>query len=128
MCMLKTRQFSLQANTSLNRSSFQRDRAIVVHHQVRRESTELSDMFIGHIGAMDTFARGLKAVERITTEGHLASWIKHRYASFDSGIGARIEAGTTSFKQLEEHVLQAGEPKQSSGKQEAFEMLLNRYV
>jgi xylose isomerase len=29
--------------------------------KVRRESTDLEDYFIGHIGAMDTFARGLKA-------------------------------------------------------------------
>jgi xylose isomerase len=96
--------------------------------QVRRESTELADMFVGHIGAMDTFARGLKAAERITKEGHLAQWVKQRYASYDGGMGAKIEAGGTSFKELEAHVLKAGEPKQVSGKQEAYEMLFNRYV
>jgi xylose isomerase len=54
--------------------------------------------------------------------------VAKRYASYDAGVGAKIESGKTSFKELEAHVLKAGEPKQISGKQEAFEMLLNRYV
>ena len=30
-------------------------------HQVRRESTDPEDLFIGHINGMDNYARGLRA-------------------------------------------------------------------
>jgi xylose isomerase len=59
--------------------------------KVRRESTDLEDMFIGHVGAMDTFARGLKGAAKLKADGHMDKWLKERYSSFDSGIGAKIE-------------------------------------
>ena len=65
--------------------------------QVRRESTDVEDMFIAHIGAMDAYARGLKAAAALKADGHYDAWRKARYESFDSGIGAKIEAGKTSF-------------------------------
>ncbi|CAG0922358.1 unnamed protein product, partial [Notodromas monacha] len=37
--------------------------------KVRRESPDVADMFIGHIGAMDTFARGLVNAAKIITDG-----------------------------------------------------------
>lgn len=96
--------------------------------KVRRESTDLEDMFIGHIGAMDTFARGLKAAAACKADGTWDSMVKQRYATYDSGIGSKIEAGTTSFKELEEYVHKAGEVKRVSGKQELYEVLINKYV
>ena len=38
---------------------------VCVLSKVRRESTDIEDMFISHIGAMDTFARGLRAAAAI---------------------------------------------------------------
>lgn len=96
--------------------------------KVRRESTDLEDMFIAHIGAMDTFARALLAVERMKKDGVLDKMLKERYASFDSGVGSEVEHGKTSFAALEQYVLQNGEAKPKSGKQEQFEMLVNHYV
>ncbi len=58
--------------------------------KVRRESTDLDDMFIGHIGAMDTYARGLKAAAKAKAEGTLDGMIKARYASYDDGFGAKV--------------------------------------
>lgn len=66
--------------------------------KVRRESTDLEDMFIGHIGAMDTFARGLKGASKLKTDGHMDKWLKERYSSFDSGIGAKIEVSRRNNK------------------------------
>lgn len=63
----------------------------LTHTQVRRESTDLDDMFVAHIGAMDTFARGLRAAAKVKKDGVWDKWLAERYASFDSGIGARIE-------------------------------------
>jgi xylose isomerase len=39
--------------------------------KVRRESTEVEDLFIAHIGAMDSFARGLRNAARMIEEGVL---------------------------------------------------------
>jgi xylose isomerase len=39
--------------------------------KVRRESTEVEDLFIAHINAMDSLARGLRNAARIIEEGVL---------------------------------------------------------
>jgi len=96
--------------------------------KVRRESTDVDDMFIAHIGGMDAFARGLINASKIIEDGTKADWIKKRYSSFDSGIGADFEAGKVGFKELEKFALENGEPKQISGQQEKYEVLMNQYI
>lgn len=44
--------------------------------KVRRESTDLEDLFIAHIGAMDAFARGLRNAVRIVEDGLMAAMVK----------------------------------------------------
>src|SRR5882762_4307915 len=73
--------------------------------KVRRESFEPIDLFYAHIGGMDTFARGLKIAAAFRKDGRLAEFVKQRYASWDSGIGAKIESGKSSFKELEAYML-----------------------
>ena len=46
--------------------------------KVRRESTDLEDLFIAHIGAMDTFARGLRNAVRIIEDGIITGMVKVR--------------------------------------------------
>lgn len=46
--------------------------------KVRRESTDLEDLFIAHIGAMDAFARGLRNAVRIITDGLISGMVKVR--------------------------------------------------
>lgn len=96
--------------------------------KVRRESTELKDMFIAHIGAMDSFARALKCAARIKEEGVFAKHVQERYSSYASGIGQKIDQGTTSFEELEKYTLENGEPVASSGQQEHYETMMNYYV
>lgn len=96
--------------------------------KVRRESSDVEDMFISHIAAMDTFARGLRIAAKIIEEGRLSEMVKDRYSSYDEGIGKQIENGEISFEELEKWVLQHGEPQQKSGKQEKFEAIFNQYV
>ena len=48
--------------------------------------------------------------------------------NFDGGIGAKIENGTTSFKELDEYAHKNGEVKRISGQQELYEVLINKYV
>ncbi len=96
--------------------------------KLRRESTEPEDLFIAHIGGMDTLARGLLTAVQIQEDGHLNKLLQDRYQNWGEGIGAKIEAGKTSFKELEAHALSIEEPKSRSGKQEKFESLLNTYL
>jgi len=96
--------------------------------KVRRESTELRDMFVAHIGAMDAFARGLRCAARIIEEDKLPAMVKARYASFNSGIGKRIEDGEASLEECEAYVCKHGEPEQRSARAEEYEMIMNNYV
>jgi len=96
--------------------------------KVRRESTDVEDMFIAHIGAMDAFARGLRNAAKIIEEGHIPAKVQERYSSFESGIGMKIKKGAATLSDCEHYIKMTGEPKQISGKQEHFEAMLNHYV
>ncbi|KAJ4953528.1 hypothetical protein NE237_030360 [Protea cynaroides] len=91
--------------------------------KLRRESTDVEDIFIAHISGMDTLARGLRNVANLIEDGSLAKLVRKRYESFDTEIGAQIEAGKADFELLEKKVLEWGEPKVASGKQELAEMI-----
>ncbi|KAJ8353799.1 hypothetical protein SKAU_G00213660 [Synaphobranchus kaupii] len=96
--------------------------------KVRRESTDLEDLFIAHIGAMDAFARGLRNAIRIVEEGVMNKMVKERYMSFSSGLGKMVEDGSTSLEEMEEFIKQHGDPKVTSGKQEKYESIFNHYL
>jgi xylose isomerase len=87
------------------------------------------DLFHAHIGGMDAFARGLKIAARIRQDGRLAEFVKQRYRSWNSGLGAKIEAGQAGFKELEQYALKMGDvTSNQSGRQEYLENLFNEYL
>jgi xylose isomerase len=97
--------------------------------KVRRESFEPVDLFHAHIGGMDAFARGLKIASAIRKDGRLAQFVDQRYSSWDNGIGAKIESGKVSFKDLEKYMLAKGEAApNTSGRQEMLENLINEFI
>lgn len=97
--------------------------------KVRRESFEPIDLFYAHIGAMDAFAQGLRIAAAMRKDGALTDIVSKRYATWDTGIGAEIEAGKHSFQTLEEYMLKKGAPdKNVSGRQELIENIINRYI
>jgi len=96
--------------------------------KVRRESTDLEDMFIAHIGGMDAFARGLLIADRVLQDKRLKDLRFGRYASFDSGDGKLFENGELSLVDLRDYAAKNGEPKQISAKQELVENLINDYI
>jgi xylose isomerase len=96
--------------------------------KLRRNSTDLEDIFIAHVSGMDTFARGLIIADKILNEGDYLERRKQRYASFDNGKGAEFEAGKLTLEQLREIASEVGEPEQISGKQELFEQMINWYI
>jgi xylose isomerase len=96
---------------------------------VARESFEPVDLFHAHIGGMDSFARGLKIAAKIREDGVLDDFVKQRYSSWDSGLGAEIEAGKTDFQALSEYMLEKGQAEANqSGRVEMLENIVNEYI
>ncbi|KAH8481987.1 hypothetical protein H0E87_029447 [Populus deltoides] len=91
--------------------------------KLRRESTEVEDIFLAHISGMDTLARGLRSAAKLIQDGSLAELVRKRYQSFDTEIGARVEAGKGDFETLEKLAMKWGEPKVPSAKQELAGMI-----
>lgn len=96
--------------------------------KIRRNSTDLEDIFHAHIGGADVFARALVAADRIMHQGGLEELRAARYASFDQGEGKRFEEGKLNLEDLTKITLQGSRPKQISGKQERYENILNQYI
>lgn len=53
-------------------------------------------------------------------DGSLDELVRKRYQSFDTELGAEIEAGKADFNLLEKKVIEWGEPKVGSAKQVTF--------
>jgi xylose isomerase len=96
--------------------------------KVRRESTAMEDIFIGHIGGMDCFARGLEIAHRLITDSPLTQSRDGRYASFDGGDGAAFEKGELDLAALRDLAAGNGEATPVSGRQEWYENLVNQYI
>ena len=96
--------------------------------KTRRNSTDLEDIFMAHIGGMDTFARALVIADKVMQKSTYLKFRKDRYASFDSGKGKEFEGGMLKLEDLRDFALSNGEPKQISGKQEWLENIINQYI
>jgi xylose isomerase len=95
--------------------------------KTRRNSTDLEDIFIAHIAAMDAMARALESAAALLEESPLCQMVKDRYASFDGGLGKKFENGELTFEDVYAYGKEVNEPKQTSGKQELYEAILNMY-
>ncbi|WP_316635999.1 xylose isomerase [uncultured Flavobacterium sp.] len=96
--------------------------------KIRRNSTDLEDVFLAHIGGADTFARALLTADKIITSSPYEKLRTERYSSFDSGKGKDFENGKLNLKDLYDIANQNGELTLQSGKQELFENIINQYI
>jgi xylose isomerase len=98
--------------------------------KVRRESTDLEDLFIGHINGMDCYARGLRAAAHMIEHGELDNMVAARYAGFDASgsIGEKFSSGGATLSDLAEHARAAAEVPPPSGKQERYESIFNSFA
>ena len=96
--------------------------------KIRRNSTDMEDVFLAHIGGADTFARALITADKIISSSPYKKLRKERYASFDRGNGVAFENGTLGLKDLYHIALENGEITPQSGKQELFENIINQYI
>ncbi len=96
--------------------------------KIRRNSTDPEDLFHAHIGAMDSFARALLCADAILQQSEYRSLRAQRYASFDTGEGQQFEQGKLSLTDLRRLAETYGEPPVTSGRQEYFENIINRFI
>lgn len=95
---------------------------------IRRNSTDMEDLFIAHISGMDTFARALIIADKVLKESEYLLKKKERYGSFDKGTGKDYEKGNLTLEDLWGIASKNGEPEVRSGKQELLEQLINMYL
>lgn len=96
--------------------------------KIRRNSTDLEDVFHAHIGGADTFARALITADKIMQSSSYNTLREKRYSSFDAGKGKEFENGKLSMKDLYKIAQENGELELQSGKQELFENIINQYI
>lgn len=96
--------------------------------KIRRNSTDVEDLFYAHIGGMDAFARALIVAADILEKSPYNKLRAERYASFNDAEGKAFEEGKLSIEDLRNYAIANGEPKIISGRQEYLENLINRYV
>lgn len=96
--------------------------------KIRRNSTDMEDVFLAHIGGADTFARALITADKILTSSSYKALREKRYSSFDTGKGKDFEVGKLQLTDLFNIAQENGELPLISGKQELFENIINQYI
>ncbi|MHC5268576.1 xylose isomerase [Enterococcus sp. LJL98] len=96
--------------------------------KVRRSSFEMEDLFLAHIAGMDTYARGLKAAAALKEARFFDELKEKRYASYRTGIGAKIVAGEEDLESLTTYALANEEIKMASDHLEFVKSRLNDFL
>jgi len=96
--------------------------------KLRRQSVDPNDLYLAHIGAMDTLARALLAAADVVAEGALTRLKQERYQGWNGELGKRITAGELTLAALADLATQKNlDPAPRSGKQELAESLIARH-
>jgi xylose isomerase len=97
--------------------------------RVRRPSTDLADLFHGHIGGMDTMALSLERAADMIENDVLSKNIAQRYAGWNDDLGKKILSGDLSLEGLAKFTLDNNlAPKKESGRQEFLENIVNGFI
>ena len=97
--------------------------------KLRRQSIDAEDLFLGHIGGMDTCALGLKKATALLESEALSSAVEKRYADWNQDFGHQVLNGTMSLEDVANYARNnALDPKPVSGKQEGLENLVNQIL
>ncbi len=95
--------------------------------KVRRQSMDAVDLFYGHIGGIDTVARGLLNAAALIEDGRIDAIKAERYAGWDGEFGQKL-AGLDLAGIADLAVSSNLDPKPRSGRQERIENLINRFI
>jgi xylose isomerase len=96
--------------------------------KVRRNSTDLEDLFLAHIGGMDAFARGLELAAKLMQTAPFNDLKQKRYASFTQGDGLKFSQGQLKLDELAKLAGSNENLPLISGKQELLENIVNQYL
>jgi len=96
--------------------------------KLRRQSVDPNDLYLAHIGGIDTIARALLAAADLISTAALQKVRDERYRGWNSDLGKRIMQGDFTLQSLADH---AGEqnldPRIPSGRQELAESIIARH-
>jgi xylose isomerase len=96
--------------------------------KLRRQSVDAADLYLAHIGGIDTIARALLAAAAIVSEGALERLRRARYQGWDSPLGRSISGGELNLATLADRALEQNlDPAISSGRQELAESIVARH-
>jgi xylose isomerase len=96
--------------------------------KLRRQSTDAADLYLAHIGGIDTIARALLAAADVVNAGQLKRLREERYKGWNSALGRRIDGGDFTLGTLADHAAEQGfDPKPPSGRQELAESIIARH-
>ena len=96
--------------------------------KLRRQSVDPADLYLAHIGGIDTLARALLAAADVVAERKLAELKKARYRGWDGELGQRIESGSLNLATLADlATAEDFQPSPHSGHQELAESLIARH-
>ena len=96
--------------------------------KLRRQSLDPADLLHGHIGGLDTLARGLKAAAALIADGTYDQVVKDRYAGWNTPEAQKM-LNAMSLAEIAERVEKENiNPQPRSGQQEYLENLVNRFV
>jgi xylose isomerase len=97
--------------------------------KVRRQSLDPVDLLHGHIGGLDTLARGLKGAAALIEDGTFDAARAERYAGWQDPEWAKMLNGGYSLEEIAYYVDKKNiNPEPRSGRQEYLENLVNRFV
>jgi xylose isomerase len=97
--------------------------------KVRRQSIDPEDLLHGHIGGLDTLARGLKAGAALIEDGTYDAFLEARYAGWKEKGAQAMLNGQRTLEQIAAWVEAENiNPEPRSGRQEYLENLVNRFV
>ncbi|WIJ25337.1 xylose isomerase [Devosia sp. RR2S18] len=97
--------------------------------KVRRQSLDPADLLYGHIGGLDTLARGLKGAAALIEDGEFDRLLDDRYAGWNQQGAAAMLKGERTLEEIAAWVEAENiNPQPRSGRQEYLENLVNRFV
>jgi len=97
--------------------------------KVRRQSLDPADLLYGHVGGLDTLARGLKAAAALIEDGEFDRLLEERYAGWQQKGAEAMLNGERTLEQIAAWVEAENiNPQPRSGRQEYLENLINRFV
>ena len=96
--------------------------------KLRRNSTDLEDLFHAHIGGADIFARSLLIADKLLSNSQIPEMLSKRYSTFDKGKGKLFEKGELNLVDLFKIAYETEKYSLKSGKQELIENIIFNHI